>query len=519
MFNRALPSAAFMEEIALPAAEAPPKKPVATIPETPAKDAPEGSLEQTLIRALAWTGASMWLTQLVSWVSTLYVARVLAPDDYGVFALATVYLGLVSLVSEFGIGSAVIVMRDLKGKELAGLNTISVIGGLLCFGVSSALALPIGAFFSSSALPPVIVVMSAAFVVAAFRVVPESLLQQDLRFKLLAYVDGTRSLVQAVVTTAAAVYGLHYWSLVAGYLAATLAGTLLVLVCRRHPFAAPRLAALRPALELSRDVLVSRICWYAYSNSDFLIAGKMLGEAALGAYRLAWSVSNIPVDKVSAMVMRTSQAFFSKVQQDHGLLRRYLLGLTEGLSLVTVPVCAGVILEAGDFIHLVLGEKWASVAGPLRLLAVYAAARSITPLVPPILNVTGHSGFVARVFAWTSIVLPAGFYVSSYWGAEGIAAGWIVMYPLSTLPLYRRAFREIGLTCRGYLASLKPALGGTAALAAAVMVLQNYALAESSPALRLTLSAISGSIVYAAFIWIFHRSRVRGLQRLVSALR
>src|SRR5437016_13452897 len=109
---------------------------------------PTGTLEHTLVRAIAWTGAATWVAQFLSWVTTIYVARILSPGDYGLFAMATVYLGLVSLVSEFGIGSAVVVLREVEGRALAELNTISVIVGFLCFAVSCVFARWLGAFFA-----------------------------------------------------------------------------------------------------------------------------------------------------------------------------------------------------------------------------------------------------------------------------------------------------------------------------------------------------------------------------------
>src|SRR5207253_387993 len=162
------------------------------------RETASGTLERTLVRAIAWTGAATWIAQFLSWATTIYVARILSPGDYGLFAMATVYLGLVSLVSEFGIGSAVIVLRELESRALAELNTISVIAGLLCFAVSCAFAGWMGTFFGSSALPLVVIMMSLAFLIASFRVVPESLLQRQLRFKVLAHVDGLKATLQAI---------------------------------------------------------------------------------------------------------------------------------------------------------------------------------------------------------------------------------------------------------------------------------------------------------------------------------
>jgi O-antigen/teichoic acid export membrane protein len=478
-----------------------------------------GALERTLVRAIAWTGAAMGLAQFLSWGTTIYVARILSPADYGLFAMATVYLGLVSLVSEFGIGSAVIVLRELEGAALAELNTMSVIVGFFCFAVSCALARPLGVFFSSSGLSLVVVVMSLAFVMASFKVVPESLLQRQLRFKLLAHVDGLKAALQAVATTIAAVAGMRYWSLVVGYLVATFAGTVLVLAFQRYRFAWPHPRALKPALRLSRDVLVTRVGWYLHSNSDFLIAGKVLGETPLGVYRLAWSISNIPVDKITAMVVRTSQAFFSTAQEDYAALRRYLLGLTEGLALLTLPTSIGLVLVADPLVALVLGPRWAGVVLPLQFLALYAAVRSLTPLIPPILTVTGNSAFLARNTVWVSIVLPIGFYLSSRWGAAGIAAAWAIMYPASVIPFYWRAFHQIELSFREYFNALCAAIQGSIVLTAAVLAAK-YNLPAGLPLfLQLGLLTTTGVAAYAGFILLFHSDRVRVFKQTINLLR
>src|SRR4051812_40795759 len=110
---------------------------MATTEKSPRLEDLDSGGEQRLVRAIAWTGGTMWFSQLFSWVTTIYVARILSPSDYGLFALAAVYLGLVALISELGIGSAIIVLRELRNRELAELNTVSVIAGCLWLGLSA----------------------------------------------------------------------------------------------------------------------------------------------------------------------------------------------------------------------------------------------------------------------------------------------------------------------------------------------------------------------------------------------
>src|SRR5215475_10991412 len=127
-------------------------------------------LDRSMVRAIAWTGSAQWIAQIFSWISTLYVARALTPRDYGVFAMAMMYMGFISLVSEFGVGSAVVVLRDLDPRPVAELNTLSLVAGFFWCVISLAAARAIGAFFSSDELPLAIIVMSAGFLVGSAKV-------------------------------------------------------------------------------------------------------------------------------------------------------------------------------------------------------------------------------------------------------------------------------------------------------------------------------------------------------------
>src|SRR5688572_3643772 len=206
------------------------------VPSTPTLVADPSSIDRGLFRSIAWTGGMKWATQLLSWVSTLVVARLLTPDDYGLVSMAAVYLGLVTLINDFGFGSAVVMLRDLSTEQVAQINSSSVLLGFVGFGVSCLLAVPLGRFFGAPDLPAVIVAMSAAFVVTAFRTVPQALLEKEMQFKLLALFDGSQSLVLAVSTVIFALLGLGYWTLVMAALLSATFSTGLVLAWRTHRF-------------------------------------------------------------------------------------------------------------------------------------------------------------------------------------------------------------------------------------------------------------------------------------------
>lgn len=476
-------------------------------------------LDRSLASGLAWTSLIKWSSQVLTWVSTVLVARLLSPEDYGLVSMAALYLGLVTLMSEAGIGAAVVIQRQLTRQQIQQLNTLAVGSGVLGLLVTLALAGPIGAFFQASRLPLVIGVMGVSFTVAGFRIVPQALLGRDMRFKTLALIEGSQAIVAAAATLILAYAGAGYWALVAGPLCGAAFWTIATVVKRPESYARPRRASIAPTIGLSRDILISRISWYAYSNADFLIAGKFLGQTALGYYAFGWSLATIAIAKVSAMVGRVTPAIFSAVQDRPAEMRRYLLLLTQALALVTFPATVGLGLVADDFVLLVLGEKWTGAIWPLRLLALYATIRSVTPSLYQVLNTVGASAFAMHVSVLSAFVMPIGFYIGSHWGTTGIAATWVILDPILTLPVLVAVGRRIQMRPFDFIRATWPATSGCLAMVAVVMTVRQL-MGDHGPLwLVLAVQILAGAVAYSGAVLLLHGERVAHLRAAVKRLR
>jgi PST family polysaccharide transporter len=484
----------------------------------PVADAHE--LDQSLVHGIAWTGGANWAGQVLAWASTLVVARLLTPDDYGVVGMASIYLGVITLVSEFGLGSTVITLRDLSESQVAELNGLSVLFGVGSFAVSCAAAIPLGRFFHAPQLPAVVAAMSVAFVITAFKTVPFSLLQREMRFRALALIDTGRAMLLAVSMIALALLGLRYWTLVIGGLLSSVLSTGAALVLRPHRLAWPRWRSLQHAMTFSKHILVSRLSWYAYSNADFLVAGRILGKTALGLYEVGWNLANVPIDKITGLLGQVTPAVFSAVQTDHAALRRYLLTITEGLALITFPACLGLALVAPDFVLLTLGEKWHGAIAPLQLLALSAGFRAVTPLLPQVLNVVGKSRLAMRYAVACVVVLPSGFYLlGQRWGTLGLALVWVLVFPILVLPAYRQVLKTIELSNREYLRALWPAASASVVMGATVLAVK-WAVGEPvSRTLSLSAQVVAGAAVYALVCVTMHAKRLATFFRFLRAMR
>jgi len=489
------------------------------LPPEPSETTKRSDLDQVLVRGVAWTAAVKWLTQLITWGMTVVVARLLAPSDYGLVGMAAIYINLFNLFSEFGIGTAVVTLQDLSDNQVSQLNTLSLLLGVLGTIISAAVAVPLGKFFHAENLPMVVIVLSIGFTVSGIRTVPYSLLQKELRFKLLAFIEGLQGVVQALVTLVLALLGYKYWALVLGILSFSITPTVLVLFWRRHSFAFPRISSIRNAVVYSRHVMIGRLCWSMYNDSDSIIAGRVLGEAPLGAYTIAWTLARTPLEKLTTLVNRVTPSVFAKIQTDSQALRRYLRNITGGMALIIFPATIGIALVAREFVPLVLGKQWDGVIIPLELLAIHALVRSNVILLTPLLNVIGEE----RLVMWNSIVamvvLPISFYVGSHWGTGGIAAIWVVIYPVVQYPLFKRVFRRIDFPLADYMKAVWPALSGCIVMAVSIWGMKSVSNGRWPLYVRLASEILVGMIAYGLVLLLMHRNYLQGFLKFVRASR
>jgi PST family polysaccharide transporter len=341
-----------------------------------------------------------------------------------------------------------------------------------------------------------------------------------MRFRALALIETWRAVLLAASMIAFALLGLRYWTLVIGGLLSSALSTGATLALRRHRFAWPRRQSLAHAMTFTRHILIARLAWYTYSNADFLVAGRLLGKTALGLYELGWNVANVPIEKITSLVGQVTPAVFSAVQTDHPALRRYLLGITEGLALITFPASLGLALVAPDFVHLALGAKWQGAIAPLQLLALSTGFRAVTPLLPQVLNVVGESRLSMRYGVLWACVLPAGFYVlGRQWGTVGLALVWVCLFPLLAVPAYRHVLRAIELSWRAYLRALWPATSASFLMGASVLAARQALGERGAPGLLFAVQVAAGVALYALTCVTLHRERLASFFRMLRTLR
>src|SRR5438093_2651240 len=476
-----------------------------------------GALDRTIVRGVTWTASIKAATIVLSWACTIMLARVLSPQDYGIVTMATVHGGLTAMVTDFGLGAAIIALPDLSENLAAQLHSAVSLIGFGAFAMSCALAVPIGHFFKAPGVAAVIVALSTILVFDSLRIVPIARLGRDMRLKDLALLDGLKVLIAVALALALALSGFRYWALVLGNVFAALVLTATVLTRLPQRFGRPRFGELKSTLKFSVHFLTSQLAWYGYTNADFVVAGRVLGKVALGEYTLAWTIISAPGEKIMAIFGRVMPMVLANVQRDTQALRRYFLLFTEVLAILIVPAAVGLALVANDFVLLVFGAKWAAAVAPLQLLCLYMAMHILVTPADRLLQATGRANFAARCGFLLLAVLPVAFYFGGrQWGTSGIAAMWVIVYPFLLIPLYARAFRILGIGVSEYLTAIGPTVLSTAVMALVVFAVRTVSLPL---ALRFTFEVACGAAAFVMVGLLIQRRRLSVLADFVRTIR
>lgn len=463
-------------------------------------------MKDRIAKSLFWVVWSRGLVQLVSFLSTLAVARLLSPSDYGLMALAGVWTYAVALMAELGLGVAIVQFPELEDREL---NTCfwltmgtSGIGYLALFASAPAIA----AWFASPMLSDVLRVAGLSLPLVALRIVPDSLLRKRLELDRVSQAEVASMLATMPVVLGIAWSGGGVWALVAGSLVMPLVQNIVSFwFVRWRPGLRVGSTRLREIVRYTLAALGARVGWVAYQQVDAVVLGKVSGQVVLGFYSMAKMLASLPLEKITVVANQLALPIMAGLQADRATMRASFLRGLRLVACLTVPLGLGMALVADDFVLVALGEKWVAMVPLLRVLCVLGLIRSIDTLLPPVLLARYRAG---SLFWWTMtllLIMPFAFWAGAVWmGPLGVALAWVVVYPILMAWMVREGLRELELRWTTLWEQLRP-VTDAALVMAVVVVAARWALPASDAAerlLRLGLAAGLGGVVYgAAIVW------------------
>lgn len=476
-------------------------------------------MKQKALKAIAWQSGAKIITQVFSVVVTIFLARELQPTDFGLVGMALIFTGFLDLIGEFGIGSSIIHKKSFSKEELDAIFWVTLIAGLSMFFVGALSAPLVGDFYRNDEVPVIIKTLSLGFIINSLRVVPYSILTKELKFDKRSKAEITSSLVGGGVAFGMAFTGFGVWALVLNSLAQGVCLTLMIFwYAQWRPSLPADVRNIKSVIDFGMKVMVARVLWYAQSNADFLIVGRVLGEKLLGYYSMAFRLATLPTEKISAVINQVMFPTFSIIQDDRERVRIYFLKTTKYVAILTFPVLTAMFIMAEEIVTLLLTDKWLPIIFPLKALLIVGAIKSVDVIIPQVLMAKGKAGLLLKYNIALVVVLPVCFLIGCYLnGVNGVAYSWLISYPILVTSLFYAGLKEMRISFREYLRNLTPQIIGTALMAAIMLASKAVMSLYFSSSLLAVLTVLAVSA--CSFVLYFYYYQTAELDEIISSVR
>lgn len=470
-----------------------------------------------LVRATAWGVVWAFVATALSrlaWLAALAVlARLLAPEEFGLFAFGLVFMTYLETVGDLGTGTALI-HWPRRTHDAAHVTFYLNLGmGVVWFALAQIAAPWVAGFFRNPEGEPVIRVLAVSFLLKALGNTHDALCQKELRFKARLLPETALTAGKGVVAVALAFAGFGVWSLVWGQLAglALQAAVLWRVVPWRPGGRFPRDLA-GPLLVYGRGIIAVNVLAAVVHHADLVVVGRMLGTTVLGFYQMATKVPEVTVTLAVWVVGKVLFASFSRAHAaGRDLARAYLTALRY-VSLVTVPAAAGLFLVARPLVQVVFGEDWLPVVPILRALAIYVGIRSVGSHGGDVLKATGRTGLLAGLAVARAVVLVPALILAGRVSGMAVAATLAATTAVTALVNLVVVSRLIQVRARQVVGALVGSFTGAVVMVATVLAWQRYGPALA-PVAELATEVALGMAVYAAVVLWLERDAIEEARR------
>ncbi len=420
------------------------------------------SIRQSIARGATWTVLYKWVDRGLGFLSTLILAHLLVPGDFGLVAMATSIIALLLTVTYFGLDTALLRQKDANEDQFNAVWTINVLCGCAIAVCMLALSVPAAHFYREPRVTAVICTLAAAPFLQGLENIGVVTFRKEMRFdREFRYMCAPRLLT--FVTTVLLAFILRtYWALVIGILVwrAASVGMSYFMQPFRPRFS---LRALGELMHFSKWLMLHNALAFLRDRSSDFVVGRLAGSSSLGLFSVAAEISDMPGTELVAPINRAVLPAYMTIADDLPALRREYLSVLAMVALLAVPIVAGFAVCAPFLVLLFLGPKWLQTADLIEILAFYGITRVIQSNAYSAYLALGKPQYyvgVSFIHVATLLVLQIVFTIKA--GLHGAAWAYVLASVIALPVDYLFLIRFMGLRPSSYVASLwRPFLSAT----------------------------------------------------------
>jgi lipopolysaccharide exporter len=461
--------------------------------------------------------------RLVTPFTTMILAALLTPADFGLVAISTLVIALANILVDLGFGKAV-VQNKTNVDEYASISMwFSMVMSIGIYALIWALSPGIANLYHNQKVVDVVRVSALSLPLTALTVIPKALLRRNMQFNRLFWVNSSFLVIQAVASVILALVGLGAWSMIWGQLIGIVVSSVIVwATVKWHPKLVWNWSIAKIQLKFSLWIMVSSFQAWLFLYADNAIAGMFLGVSSMGVYTLGFNIAILVPAFIIAALNDGAYPAFCKLQGDVEAVGQSLVSLQRITGAILFPIALGISAVASPVVELLYKNKWQGLGTVLSILVIMPGLGYLWNLNESAYLSVGKPDIYTKISAVSIVLLlpllwftaPHGlviFTIARFAGAMFLPIGNIFI-----------GSRSLGLNFSKQMKSL--AMPFLAALAMFILVLGESLLLRPFSGilgwLKLFLIVISGVIVYALTIWVVSRSLwdalLNGVKRVLS---
>lgn len=472
-------------------------------------------LTKKTVKNVAWNYAAFASGKLVTFISTVVLARVLAPDDFGLLAVALLTVNYLDMFSSFGVGDGLIYRKEEPEKTANVAIVISVASSLLLFALAFFGAPLVADFFNEARVVELLRVLALTLIISSFGSIHGAWLKKNLNFRARLLPQLARAVAKGLVSVVMALSGFGVWSLVWGQIAGELTSTALYWYSSKWtPRPTFDWTIGRELTSYGSQIILVGFLGEVYKNVDYIIVGRQMATEQLGYYTLAYRLPELLIINIVSVVSMALFPSYTKIQDDLPALRQGFLMVLRYIAVLTIPIGVGMFVITDDFIRVFYTSKWDDAIPVMRVLAIYAVVFSLSYNAGAIYKATGRPNILNKLaLIKLAITIPVLWWAAEY-SIYYVALGQLATTIILTLIGFWWIVRIIHVQWGQIAAALR-----VQSLSALVMLggllLLRLPLEGLPPLLRLLLLIPAGVLLYGGSLWLLDRAMLQDAAGLI----
>jgi PST family polysaccharide transporter len=458
---------------------------------------------------------------LLSIASTIIMARLLLPGDYGLVAMVTAVTGFVAIFNDLGLSAAVIQRPEINQQQVSAVFWINI-------GISFAIAVIIAIlapllvhFYTEPRLLNITLVFAASIFISGLSIQHNALMKRQMRFKQLSVIQIGSAAGSLLVGLYMAWAGFGYWSIIATtVLNAAFSSIALWIVCDWRPGLFIKADKVNSFLKFGAGMTGFDLVNYFSRNMDNVLIGKFVGSAALGFYSKAYQLLMLPITQLRNPLNAVALPVLSSLNNDPDKYRSFFKRYLFTLAFFCMPLVMYSAIFSDELIGVVLGKQWAPAAVIFQLLAIASFIQPVASTQGLVLITTGKSRRYFLIGLVNSTIVVAGFYIGVQWGVKGVAISYAVVMYAGFIPFLYLSLKGSPMTVPLFLKEIAfPILFSL--ISGLAMFLFRKSCIHLSPILLCSFGLMIGGACYLLpwFINPNSKGRIHQIVEMISSVR